>query len=493
MIRHAVRVKASPSGTATMGVFVTSSAGATVGTYDPVAFRGLRFHTAVEQFRSGADTPRDYLERCLSRIAELEPTVRAWAVLEESGAREQADASTRRYRRGEPLSPIDGMPIGIKDVLETKDMPTEYGCAAYAGNFPKRDNAAVWALRQAGAVLVGKTVTTELAGPEPGPTTNPFHPEHTPGGSSSGSSAAVGASMVPAAISTQSGGSLMRPASFCGNWGLKPSRGAINRGERQTASTTTHGVVAACPEDMWQVAIEIARRVGGDPGWPALRGPATPPPARKPLTLAVMETEGWDRLDERSREAFHRVTRQIEACGVTVLRRGDEPLLERFERALVGAAELTSLILAREHLWAFRDLVEAHPDRVSARSKRFFIEAAERLGAAGYERALQDREVVQAAFAGMGSVVDAVVAPTSTGSAPRWLGDVAGEPPARWPTGDPVFNTPSSLLGTPAVNVPLMAVGGLPFGLQVMGQPGTDARMVALARWLGEAVAPVIA
>ncbi|WP_064455509.1 hypothetical protein [Streptomyces hygroscopicus] len=117
------------------------------------------------------------------------------------------------------------------------------------------------------------------------------------------------------------------------------------------------------------------------------------------------------------------------------------------ERALVGAAELTSPILAREHLWAFRDLVEAHPDRISARSKRFFIEAAERLGAAGYERALQDREVVQAAFAGMGSVVDAVVAPASTGSAPRWLGDVAGEPPARWPTGYPVFNTPSSLLG----------------------------------------------
>lgn len=472
---------------------MTSSAGTATGAYDPGAYRGLRFHTSVERFRDGSDTPRDYLERCLARIAELEPTLRAWVVVNEAGAREQADASTRRYQRGEPLSPIDGMPIGIKDVLETKDMPTQYGCAAYAGNFPKRDNAAVWALRQAGAVLVGKTVTTELAGPEPGPTTNPFHPGHTPGGSSSGSSAAVGASMVPAAISTQSGGSLMRPAGYCGNWGLKPSRGAINRGERQTASTTSHGVVAACPEDMWQVAIEIARRAGGDPGWPALRGPSAPPPPQKPLTVAVMETDGWDRLDERSRDAFERVVGQMESCGVRVLRRGDEPLLERLEQAMTGAAELTNLILAREHLWAFRDLVEAHPDRVTARSKRFFIEAPERLGAAGYERALQDRDVVQAAFGRLGPVVDAVVAPTTTGPAPEWHGDVAGGPAARWPTGDPVFSTPSSLLGTPAVNVPLMAVDGLPFGMQVMGQPGTDARVVALARWLGEAIAPVTA
>ncbi|MDO0929655.1 amidase [Streptomyces sp. TG1A-8] len=471
---------------------MTSSAGTAVGPYDPGAYVGLRFYAAVRCFQEGTDTPRDYLERCLSRITELEPTVRAWVILNEAGAREQADASTRRYRRGEPLSPIDGMPIGVKDVLETKDMPTEYGCAAYAGNFPKRDNAAVWALRQAGAVLIGKTVTTELAGPEPGPTTNPFNPEHTPGGSSSGSSAAVGASMVPAAISTQSGGSLMRPASYCGNWGLKPSRGAINRGERQTASTTAHGVVAACPEDMWQVAIEIARRAGGDPGWPALRGPSVPPPARKPLTLGVMETEGWGRLDERSREAFERVVLQIESCGVTVLRRCDEPLLERFEQTLTGATELTNLILAREHLWAFRDLAEAHPDRISARSKHFFIDAAERLGAAGYERALQDREVVQAAFASLGKVLDAVVSPTSTGSAPERFGSGTEDATTRWPTGDPVFNTPSSLLGAPAVNVPLMAVGGLPFGLQVMGQAGTDARTVAFARWLGEAIAPVI-
>lgn len=417
--------------------------------------------------------------------------MRAWVVLNVPTAREQADASTRRWRRGEPLSPVDGMPIGIKDLLETRDMPTQMGCAAFSGNFPKRDNAAVWALRQAGAVVLGKTVTTELGGPEPSLTTNPFNPRHTPGGSSSGSGAAVGARMVPATIATQTGGSLMRPASFNGNWGLKPSQGAINRGERQTASMTSHGVLAACPEDMWLVAMAIASRAGGDPGQPALSGPATPPAARRPGTLAVMETDGWERLDDVSRGAFEQVLAQLESNGVTVLRRSQDAVVERFERALRGVSDLGSGILAWEHYWAFRDVVADNPDGVSARGKRFFIEAAEKLGAAGYEEALRDRAAVKSAHALLGPRVDAVIAPTSSGSAPVWLGDAPGRPPARWPTGDPAFNFPSSLLGAPAVNVPLMAADGLPFGLQIMGQPGTDAKVTAIARWLGEALTPV--
>ena len=236
------------------------------GAYSPQDFRGLTFHDAARRFAEGADTPRAYLERCLETIAAREPAVRAFAALNEAGAREAADASAARWRGGRPLSPIDGMPIGIKDLLETRDMPTEMGCEAYRGNFPKRDNAAVWALRQAGAVILGKTVTAELGGSHPGPTTNPFDPSRTPGGSSSGSAAAVAAGMVPAAIGTQVGGSIIRPASYCGNVALKPSQGAINRGERQTTSQSTHGVHANSVEDTWQVAIEIARRAGGDRG-----------------------------------------------------------------------------------------------------------------------------------------------------------------------------------------------------------------------------------
>ncbi|MTD16187.1 amidase [Nakamurella sp. YIM 132087] len=462
------------------------------GSYDPRTFQGLRFHTAIGAFRDGSDSPREYLERCLAVIADREPEVRAWVLVDETGARKQADASGRRWRDGSPLSPVDGLPIGIKDLLETRDMPTQMGCAAFEGNFPRRDNAAVWALRQAGAVIVGKTVTTELGGPEPSITTNPFHREHTPGGSSSGSGAAVAAAMVPATIATQTGGSLMRPASFNGNWGLKPSQGAINRGERQTASMTTHGVLAACPEDMWQIAIEIASRCGGDPGWPALYGPPVPPTPHRPATLAVMETDGWARLAPVARAAFEELLAQLDAQSVRILRRGDDPVLDRFEASLAGTSELGSNILAWEHYWAFRDVLGDRPDRVSARGRRFFIEAAEQLTAAGYEAALRERATIRTLHAQLSTRADAIIAPTSTGPAPEWHGDVPGQQPAKWPTGDPAFNFPSSLLGAPAVNVPLIGIDGLPFGVQLLGQPGTDARMVAGARWMSEALTPIV-
>src|SRR5918996_3410628 len=213
-------------------------------------YKPLTFHDAARRFTDGNDSPRAYLERCLETIAAREPVVKALTAINETGARAAADASAARWKAGKPLSPIDGMPVAIKDLLETKDMPTEMGCAAMKGNFPKRDNAGVWALRQAGAVILAKTVTAELGGSHPGPTTNPFDPAHTPGGSSSGSAAAVGARMVPAAIGSQVAGSIIRPASYCGNWALKPSQGAINRGERQATSMSTHGMHASCAEDM---------------------------------------------------------------------------------------------------------------------------------------------------------------------------------------------------------------------------------------------------
>lgn len=463
-----------------------------VSGYDPNGLPPLRFHASLASFQSGEDTPRAYLERCLERIAACEPVVRAWVVLNEAAARDQSDASTQRWRNGRPLSPIDGMPIGIKDLLETSDMPTQMGCAAYAGNFPRRDNAAVWALRQAGAVVLGKTVTAELGGSQPGPTTNPFNPARTPGGSSSGSAAAVGAGMLPVAIGTQVGGSIIRPASFCGNYALKPSQGAINRGERQATSMSTHGPHAGCLEDMWAVAIEIAARAGGDPGRAALTGPATLPGAHRPLVLAVMETEGWSGLDEASRAAFESVIAQIEDAGVTIMRRASEPRLEGFERMLVGVRELTNEITAWENHWAMRNLVAQDPDGVSPRS-RSVVATAERVGVRGYQDAIMRRALVRDEYAAFAPRLDAMIAPASPGPAPLWSRDVPGQPLAPLPTGDPVFNTPSSLLGAPVVTVPLASVGGLPMGIQIMGQPGTDARMAAIARWMRDTVRPVSA
>ena len=458
--------------------------------YQPNLFSPLTFHTHVAAFEAGHDTPRAFLERCLETIAAREKVVQAWVVLNESGARAQADASTERWRNGRPLSEIDGMPIGIKDLLETKDMPTQLGCPAFAGNFPKRDNAAVWALREAGAVILGKTVTSELGGAHPGPTTNPVDSAHTPGGSSSGSAAAVGACMVPAAIGTQVGGSIIRPASFCANYALKPTQGAINRGERQATSMSTHGPHAGSLEDMWAVAIEIAGRTGGDPGREPLAGPVALPGAHKPRVLAVMETEGWSALDDASRTAFERIVAQIAVAGVQILRRKDDPDLESFERALVGAGALAIDITAWENHWLTRNLVAQNPDGVSVRGKRV-LDVAARVGVEGYRERLHKRELLRGLYGRLADRADAMIAPASPGPAPPWPGDTPGHPLLPRPTGDPVFNYPSSLLGAPVVTSPLTAVRGLPMGIQLMGQPGTDARMAAIARWLREVVRPV--
>ncbi len=460
--------------------------------YSPRDFRALAFHDATRSFRDGSDTPRAFLERCLETIAAREPVVRAWVVLNDSGARAAADASTARWRAGQPLSPIDGMPIGIKDLLETRDMPTQMGCAAYRGNFPKRDNAAVWALREAGAIVLGKTVTTELGGAHPGPTTNPFDQRRTPGGSSSGSAAAVAARMVPAALGTQVGGSVIRPAAYCGNFALKPTQGGINRGERQATSMSTTGVHAGSIEDMWQVAIEIARRAGGDPGRPGLSGPPAPPPARKPLVLGVMETEGWAALDEPSRAAFEQVVDRLRAAGVTVLRRGDHPLLDAFEAALAGVQAMTSAITGWENHWLFRNLVAQDAEAISARSKAVLAMAG-KMTPEDYRLRLLQREELRARHAALAPVVDALVAPACPGPAPPWAGDVPGQPLKPRPTGDAVFNTPSSGIGAPAVTVPLAAVGGMPFGIQVMAQVHMDAQATAIARWMIETIEPVIA
>jgi Asp-tRNA(Asn)/Glu-tRNA(Gln) amidotransferase A subunit family amidase len=458
--------------------------------YQPHLHSPLKFHESLAAFEAGSDTPRGYLERCLETIAARESVVQAWVVLNEKGAREQADASTQRWRSGRPLSQIDGMPVGIKDLLETKDMPTQLGCAAFTGNFPKRDNAAVWALREAGAVILGKTVTSELGGAHPGPTTNPFDPAHTPGGSSSGSAAAVGACMVPAAIGTQVGGSIIRPASFCANYALKPTQGGINRGERQVTSMSTHGPHAGSLEDMWAVAIEIATRAGGDPGREALSGPIALPPAHKPAVLAVMETEGWPALDDGSRAAFEQIVAQLASAGVQILRRKESPELESFEGALVGAGALAAEITAWENHWLTRNLVAHNPDGVSVRGQRV-IDVAERLGVNGYRERIAKRATLRDRYVMLAGRVDAMIAPASPGPAPEWRGDVTGRPLMPRPTGDPAFNYPSSLLGAPVVTSPLTAVRGLPMGIQLMGQPGTDARMVAIAHWLRDAVRPV--
>ena len=455
----------------------------TIDRYDPRVFRTLRFHQALPAFEAGTDTPRAYLERCLETISEREPVIQAFAHLNPDGAREAADQSAARWKAGEPRSVIDGMPVSIKDLLETRDMPTQMGCEAYRGNFPKRDNAAVWALREAGAVVLGKTVTAELGGSHPGPTTNPFDPQRTPGGSSSGSAAAVAANMVPAAIGSQVGGSIIRPAGFCGNVALKPSQGGINRGERQATSMSTHGVHAGCIEDMWQVAIEIASRAGGDRGFPALQGPSTTPEPIRPNRLIVLQTEGWERLDDPTKAAFQRLLDGLQSADITLMYRQDNPLIEALELAIADASRICTGITGWENRWATRNLVDEHPDGVSERAQRI-LAMAEAMTVGEYGALLLQREHAQRCHAALRGVADAMLTLACPGPAPLWLGDSPDKPLALRPTGDAVFNYPTSMLFAPCVSMPLLAVGGLPVGAQLVGLPQEDARVCGLARWV---------
>ncbi|WP_421990322.1 amidase [Roseococcus sp.] len=452
-------------------------------TYDPHTFQGLTWHDAVPAFAEERDTPRAYLERCLETIAEKEPTVRAFVVQDGAFARSHADASAARWKAGRPLSPIDGMPIGIKDLIETKDFPTQMGCAAYAGNFPRRDSAMIQALKQAGTIILGKTVTTELGQSEPGPTTNPWDATRTPGGSSSGTAAAVAAGMVPAAIGTQVGGSIIRPAAFCGNIALKPTQGGIHRGERQGSSQSTAGVHANSYEDMWQVGIEIASRTGGDPGMLGLMGPMTPPQPVRPERLAVLETEGWGQMRDSEREAFEALLERIRKLGVPVLRRADHPWIEALERIAAQGKAVTNAVVGFENRWGLLNLEETHPGGMSARAVAR-LRISEALSVQDYRAALAVREEMRAAMARVAPLVDALIAPASPGIAPVWdptAPDAARNPR---PTGDVACNAATSAMGTPCVTLPVLAVDGMPFGVQLVGQMHQDARVTAMARWL---------
>src|SRR5262245_15546524 len=224
-------------------------------------------------FREGRGTPRAFLEQCLAAVKRHEKSIQAFVTLDERAARKAADAATRRYKTGRPLSPVDGCPIAVKDIIATADMPTQMNSPIYKGWRSKIDAASVAALRQAGAVIVGKTVTTEFAIGRSGPTKNPWDTTRTPGGSSSGSAAAVACGMVPAALGTQTQGSVLRPAAYCGVVGFKPTHGALHTGGIHLLSQTSDhlGVIAASVEDAWIVASQIS--VGtASPGFGVMSG-----------------------------------------------------------------------------------------------------------------------------------------------------------------------------------------------------------------------------
>ena len=389
-------------------------------------------------------------------------------------------------RCGSAARPLDGAIVSIKDLFDVEGQVTTAGSTQLKTQpAATRDAPVIARLRQAGAVILAKTVTAELGGSHPGPTTNPFDPARTPGGSSSGSAAAVAANMVPAAIGTQVGGSIIRPAAYCGNFALKPTQGGINRGERLATSMSTHGPHANSLEDMWQVAIEITKRCGGDRGSLGLMGPDTLPAAIRPNRLIVLQTEGWPDADDKTKAGFARLLDQLKAAGVALIHRGDHPFVEALEKAIANGRAVCNGVTSWENRWYQRGMLDASPNGLSERAKATLLKA-EAMTPDQYRINLLARQQAQVAHQAAAQLADAAITLSCPGPAPIWSGDVPGQPLAARPTGDFVFNAPSSMLFAPVVTVPLMSVGGMPVGIQLMGQQHEDARMTGLARWFVE-------
>jgi len=434
--------------------------------------RARSFFAAANAFSEGTDTPRAFLERCIAAIDERESEIGAFVAVNLDAARDAADQSGARWKSGHMLSSVDGMPVGVKDIMETADMPTEQGSPLFVGWRGGRDSAAVAALREAGAVIVGKTVTTEFAATVPRGTRNPWDTSRTPGGSSSGSAAAVAAGMVSAALGTQVIGSTIRPASFCGCFGYKPSVGGINRGGSfDVFSQSCTGVLAATLGEAWGVARAISARAGGDPGFPGLLGPLDPPAAVKPRRVAMLETAGWAAATDEAKQALHDARDRLEGAGVEVGDRTTDPAVAAAETAIADAMPLSRGINAWETRWPLNTYARDMDRSGLSREMQNRLAQAETMTQADYKALLGDRLRVRQAYAALRDGYDLCATLAAPGAAPVGLES----------TGDSTFAVPSSLLGTPALSLPVLTAEGLPLGLQLIGFEDEDAALIGAA------------
>jgi Asp-tRNA(Asn)/Glu-tRNA(Gln) amidotransferase A subunit family amidase len=427
---------------------------------------------AIAEGRIGSE---ELIESCLARIRAEEARVQAWTFLDPEHGLRQARAADEWKREGKPLGALHGVPVGIKDIIDTQDMPTENGTVLHAGRMPMEDAAVVRMLRAAGAIILGKTVTTELATYAPGKTRNPHSAEHTPGGSSSGSAAAVAAHMVPLALGTQTNGSIIRPAAYCGVIGFKPSFGLIPRQGvlKQSRPLDQLGVFARSVKD---AALLVEQIIGYDE-----RDPDTQPRARPPLRdiaaqeppvpphLAFVKTPLWNKADAESHEAIAELVSHL----------GEQVEEFRFPPAFKDAWKWHQTIMEADIALNYEQEYEQGKDKLSE-SLRDQIERGRRVRAVEYNKALGRIPVLNGVLNELFEQrFEAILTPATAGTAPRGLDS----------TGSPAFCTFWTLCGMPAITLPLMrGANGLPLGVQLVGPRGGDARLLRTARWLIERV-----
>ena len=440
---------------------------------------GLNWVAAVEaarMIREGVVTSVQLVEACLARVREVDAAVQAWAFLDPEHALAQARAADELRVSGQPTGPLHGVPVGLKDIIDTADMPTENGSVLHAGRTPSRDASVASLLRAAGAVIMGKTVTTEFATRTPGKTRNPHNPAYTPGGSSSGSAAAVAAGMVPLALGSQTTGSTIRPASYCGVYGFKPTHGLIPRhGMFQLSRTLDHvGLFARAIEDVALLLETLAAYDDRDgDSRPRARVPyrdvaAAEPPL--PPMFGFVKTSLWDRVDADAREAFGELVASLgDRVEEVVLAVPTDEVLE-LQRA-IGGAEI-AINLRREWDKGREKLSPALQARIEHGRQ---VRAVDYLVALSQIPQLNDSltELFEQRY-------DAILTPAAFGTAPAGLES----------TGDPAFCALWTLCGVPALSVPLMqGANDLPLGVQLVGARHRDGQLLRTARWLVDHVA----
>ncbi len=411
---------------------------------------GLSAADAVAALHAGTCSAEALVRACLDRIAADEARVEAWQYLDPAGALEQA----RRVDAMRPRPALGGLPVGVKDIIDTGDMPTECGSPIRRGRRPAADAACVAALRASGAVILGKTVTTEFAVYTPGKTRNPRDPARTPGGSSSGSAAAVAAAMVPVALGTQTAGSIIRPAAFCGVVGFKPTFDLLPTDGvfSLSRSLDTLGLFARSLDDL--------------PLLSAAMGAAIAAPRRDVAPrIGVCRTEQWALATPEARTLLEEAAARLAAAGAQVT----ELELPAAFQGLPRAQETIMAVEAARSLAA-----EGSRDRLSEKL-RALVAAGEAITPRAYEDALARAAACRRSFPSALGGVDALLTTSTPGEAPPGLDS----------TGDPAFNRIWTLLHVPCVHLPISSgPAGMPLGVQLVGRAGGDGALLAVAGWV---------
>ena len=423
-----------------------------------------------EYLASGQADLVEFYDRHLAAARQADASLHAFASLDERVIRLQAEHLAAQRMRGEAPGALYGVPIAVKDIIDTIDFPTALGSPIHEGRYAVTDATVVRRLREAGAVIYGKTVTTEFATYQPGPTRNPHNPEHTPGGSSSGSAAAVAAGIVPVALGSQTNGSVIRPASFCGVYGFKPSMGVLPRTGtfEQSPSLDQLGVFARSIEDLaW-----IAEIMSGDDGQDGATRSVPPRQllsvcrAEPPLQpkFCFVKTPWWDQLDQEARLAYEEFVELMEGVVAAV----------ELPAVVEQAAQWHKQVHEAELAFALQREYRHHPEQLSA-PLRQQIERGMAVPVMDYLAARDRMPHVSCAFDEYFEHYDAILAPAALGPAPRGLAS----------TGNPIMQTVWTFAGLPSLNLPLLSMeNGLPLGVQAVGRLHDDARLLRACRWL---------